>query len=617
MAAPTYGTDLTIIDDAEAVGTWAALGGGGSGLADETDYFIQNTQCVSKGGWTAATKGIIHDEVTLNIASGDAMFIWVKQANRNLMDTQTLGGTQVLVGSSASDFDRFYTDGNDSEGSDLAGWRNYAVDPTQTPSTTTGSPTDTTFIGVQWKMLGSGSLKGNPNAIDVSYHGRELTVIDGDVGNGYGTFTGAAAYDAGSVRRWGILTPATGALLFHGAFVIGTASTSADFRDADQNIVVLEDEFVPTAFNEFEIRNASTNVAWDNIIISHLGTTSPSTMTLDVGTFTGNNNKWTGCGTTTFNSSGSNTNSTWTNCDQIILAEADISGSKILLSTVSADTGAVSDARTTTASTAISELDNCEFSQGAAAHHAITFGTGVDDDIILTGIEFTGFDSTADSDGATVQFLATSGSLNLNLVECTVDGVAATVDNVGIDNAAGIGVTIVISPVTETINVKNSNGDNLENARVFVETAATIAGGEIFEAAVTSLSQAAGVATCTTTAVHGLTTGDKVVIRGAQPDEYNKTATVTVTSTTVFTFSIDSATTSPATGTPVVSFVILQGLTNASGIISATRTWGANQVVKGWSRKTTASPFYKEFIIGYTINKDNGNTINTVLQPDE
>lgn len=68
-------------------------------------------------------------------------------------------------------------------------------------------------------------------------------------------------------------------------------------------------------------------------------------------------------------------------------------------------------------------------------------------------------------------------------------------------------------------------------------------------AAVTTLTQAAGLATCTTTAVHGLSTGDFVRIEGANETHYNSVHQVTVTGGSTFTFAVDSGATSPATGT--------------------------------------------------------------------
>ena len=136
----------------------------------------------------------------------------------------------------------------------------------------------------------------------------------------------------------------------------------------------------------------------------------------------------------------------------------------------------------------------------------------------------------------------------------------------------------------------------LENARVFAETADNGGGsGFPFEAGVTTLTQTTGTATLTASAVHGLVTGDQVVVRGAQPDGYNKVATVTVTSTTVFTYTVDSGLSTPATGTPVFSYVPVHGLTSTLGVIQSSRVWPASQGLKGWARLSTdGTNFYSQ-----------------------
>ena len=462
MAVATYSTDLALIDDAQDVSSYSATGGGAGGLADETDYFINDIQCISKAGFTAVQKGIIHDDVSApSIAAGDAVFIWARQANRNIMDTIALDGGAVIMGTSNSVFAGFSVDGNDVEGSELLAWVNYAVDPTQTSSYSSGSPGAAStwdHFGFEWTIGSSGSLKGNPNGVGVIRHGRELQIIDGQAA-AYGTFLGAAAEDATVTNRWGILTPVAGGYQFHGAFVMGTTATAVDFRDSDRSINVLDDPFLPAGFNEFEIRNASSNVEWTNIIIKHLGTNTPSLLTLDVGTFAGSLCQFSGFDTTTFASTGECLNSTWTGCARINLNEADISGSSILTSSVAADEGAVFDDRTTTAPTNISELDNTTFTQGAAAHHAIRFGANVDDNIVLTGIAFDGFAAVEDDNGCALRFDATSGSMNCSLVGCTVDGVPATALNLFKDDAAGIAVTLVFDVITLEVTVLDATND--------------------------------------------------------------------------------------------------------------------------------------------------------------
>ena len=611
MAAPTYATDLTLIDAADAVGNYSALGGGSAGLANETDYWVETPQCVSKAGFTAATKGFILNTGTNTVAAGDAVFVWMKQNNRNLMDTIANGGMQVLIGDGTADYDHFYVDGSNSDGSDLAGWRTYAVDPTQTPSTTTGTPTTTNRVGAMWKILSSGSLKGNPNAMDVSRHGRELQCTAGDLALGYATFDGAAVFDAANTRRWGILTPSTGGYLFHGAFVMGTVATAVDFRDSDRSIVVLDDLFVPSTFNEFEIRNASSNVEWTNIIIQHLGTLAPSVLTLDVGTFTGDTCQFSGCGTTTFASTSSCVNTVWTNCEEIYVNGADLSGSAVLTPNVAANTsGLVWDVN----GDPNSDLHGMTFSKtSGTAHHAIEFGTTIPSgaSYTLTGCQF-GTDFSATEGGTTgdetFHFKDTTGTITLNLVGCS--------GNFGY-RTEGVSVDIVIDPVTTKVTCEDQAGDPLENVRVFLETADNGGGtGLPYQAATTSLTQTAGTATCTTSAVHGLATNDYVVIRGASDELYNKQAQITVTGTTTFTYTVDSGASASAGGTPVVSYAPISGLTNASGIAQSSKTWPASQGLKGWARKSTSAPYYKTSRISVT-DASGGTDILVLMISDE
>ena len=622
MAAPAYTTDLTDINLVNVAGgttNWTAIGTGGAGLSSETDYYIQGDACLSKSGWTGAIKGMIYGSgATITVAAGDAIFIWSKQNNRNLLTSKASGGVQIIIGNSTSAYDHFYVDGNDTEGSDLAGWRSYAVDPTQTPSTTTGGGgTNTDYTGVLWNIGGSGTLKGSPNGIDAFRHGREIQCANGDVTNGYATFDGAAVFDAATTRAWGLLTPALGNYLFHGCFVMGLSGTAVDFRDSNRSIFVLDDDFVPSTFNEFEIRNTGSNVQWTNIQIQHQGTVSPSTMTLNVGTFTGESCRFDGCATTTFNPNGSSSCilSTWANSGQVVLNEADISGSSVLTPTVAADEGAVYDNRTTTGATSITELDNCTFSQGTNAHHAIRFGTGVVHDITLTGIEFTGFSSTDDVNGSTLRFDATSGSINVNLIDCTVDGNPATTANVGVDDAAGITVTLVVNPVTTKVTTIDEDGNAVASARVFLETSDNGGGSGFPYQASVSITQTGGTATVSHTA-HGLATNDYVVIRGADPEGYNKVAQITVTGPNAYTYSVDSGLSSPATGSPVSSYVGLYGTTSSTGVVQASKTWPAAQGLKGWARKSTAAPYYRQSSLTVT-DASGGSDITALMLSDE
>lgn len=97
----------------------------------------------------------------------------------------------------------------------------------------------------------------------------------------------------------------------------------------------------------------------------------------------------------------------------------------------------------------------------------------------------------------------------------------------------GIALT---TPATGTIKVSSMEDVYLTDATKF-------------EKGITAITRGGTPANVTTPAVHGLAAGDIVVIRGADQQDYNTVATVTVISTTVFEYPVDNAPTNPATGT--------------------------------------------------------------------
>jgi hypothetical protein len=463
MAAPIYTTDLADINTAESLTGWSQLGGGASGLGVETDYFIQGLSCVSKGGFTAVTKGQIYSAGATTITAGSAVFMWAKQNNRNLMDIVANGGAQLVIGDGTSSFDQFYVDGSDSEGSALAGWRNYAVDPTATPSATTGAPAATTFFGMQWAILGSGSLKGSPNGIDVIRHGRELRVTDGDLANGYATFAGAAAFDAATARAWGLLTPIQGGNLFHGHLVLGQAATAVDFRDSNRSIIVLDDPFLSATFNEISIVNAASRVEWTGITVSHLGIAAPTVLNLNVGTFIGRNCRFSRAGITTFSSGQICTASAWEGSGQVVAGGAILTNSSISGYEGTANTSAM---LYNVAADPDGELNGMNFEKGIAATHSIEFGTTSPLTMTLRNCDFVGYNAANNVNDSMFHIKRTTGTVTINLVGCSTD----TAFSYRTDGAL---VVFVIDPVTTLIKVVDATSKaNLLGARVLILAAA-------------------------------------------------------------------------------------------------------------------------------------------------
>jgi head-tail adaptor len=71
---------------------------------------------------------------------------------------------------------------------------------------------------------------------------------------------------------------------------------------------------------------------------------------------------------------------------------------------------------------------------------------------------------------------------------------------------------------------------------------------------VSSITRANQIATVTTAAAHGFVSGDYATHAGAAQSEYNVEAQVTVTSPTVYTFTVSGSPASPATGTITTIF---------------------------------------------------------------
>lgn len=89
---------------------------------------------------------------------------------------------------------------------------------------------------------------------------------------------------------------------------------------------------------------------------------------------------------------------------------------------------------------------------------------------------------------------------------------------------------------------------------------------------ISSMTQAAGVATVTTGTAHGLSVNDWVTIEGANETEYNGIVQVqSVPTTTTFTITVDSGATTPATGTLVTAAQIKTFFTDSFTLQGTTK----------------------------------------------
>lgn len=237
-----------------------------------------------------------------------------------------------------------------------------------------------------------------------------------------------------------------------------------------------------------------------------------------------------------------------------------------------------------------------EFSDG----HGIQL-TGAAGNYTLSNVTFTGYGANTSNDAA-LYVSAGTGTFNIN------------VDNGTTYRSGGATVNVVLSPVTTQVTVLNSSGTPIQNARVYLY-AANGTGDLPYQDSI-SITSSGTTATVTHTA-HGLTTNDYIRITGANEFAYNGTFQVTVTGANTYTYTMQASTTSPATGTIIATGVVINALSNASGVASDTRTWNSAQPVTGWVRKSTSAPYYQEAPLTGTISTSAGLSLTVQMISDE
>lgn len=261
--ALTVGTDLTRITDAELLdpvpGIWLSYGAGGTGaMAIEPDFYIQGSNCVSRGSNAAATKGSMFDSLssdggaTIDLSAGGAnagklIYMWVRHSSPGLIDTRAAGGLSIILGSgavtpgdAAGVWSKWYVDGNDTL-APTEGWKMYVIDPTLLASATLGGGVDLTavrYFGAVAKY--TGGAKGQTLGVDAIYYGFGTLRCYGTVTTAGAGFKEMCDVDFGTVaNRYGIMVEKDGIFFIKGRLQIGDAAgaNATDFSSQNETLV--------------------------------------------------------------------------------------------------------------------------------------------------------------------------------------------------------------------------------------------------------------------------------------------------------------------------------------------------------------------------------------------
>ena len=608
-------------------GTWGNDGGGG-GVADEPDFYYQGSQSQSrKIGTSRIGRNYTHGSGTDMTATDRKHWICKIQAtNKDALLARTAPALGVKMGSSSSAYHEYYLFGNNNYPK-RGGWQIIAIDVAVTgyhAGLDTGSPSNTSVL--YWSVLSdfSATSKSENVMMDAIDIGAGLCLTGGDGVSTDGLFQDFIDADEGTAANsWGYVSTEGAAILVIGRLAIGenTSGTAVatGFTDSGQ-VLIWRNGLVSTGFNDFKLNLGGTGTSiniTDNVFISEgqsrnnadrgYTTTEDSRTQINVTGTTGSA-EISGCQFTNFSTITLNNKSTFESnivrdSEQIDCSTfaVTMNNTQMLDCTIAADDSAIVWNSSTDPD---GYMDGMTISC-ANASHAIEFGLSSPTDITLNNCDFQGFNASDAQNDSTFHVLRTSGTVTINLSGCTGNFSYKT---------AGATVVIVVDPVTLEITVKDINtGSVIENARVF----AVVTDGLNFPFQ-DSISITRSGTTCTVThTAHGLATNDYVFIEGADQSDYNGAQQITVTGTNTYTYQTSGTPVSPATGTIISTFAYFNTLTNASGIVTDTRTITSDQAIEGRVRKSTTSPYYVTQPITGTINSSNGLKLTIQLISDE
>lgn len=604
MTAATYTSDLVDISLFESTTGVSAYGGGGAGLGAGVDYAIIGN-CVDKQ-ITNAEKGFMFDNGSnFTIGADDHFFIWIMGATPGIIDTRDNRGIVVCVGDSTSAFVKFHVNGVDTL--KRGGIQSYAVRYVNTTLTNlrtlVGSPgTTPSWIGGGLKTTDTSK---SPNlGVDQARIGTGYDVLNGTGADPEANFAGIAADDATAAE--GILIETGQGYDWKGKIRIGSASTACEFKDSNVSLALVETIHSLSDFTEMLVEHASSIVTLDRVNFKALDPTNTGRfeMLTSAATVDLTDCVFDATGVTVLGTGATLLRHTWIGCGVVTANGADISGSNL---SGYEGTVATSPIIWDTATDPDGYLDDLSITKGTVAAHGIELGTTSPLAQTFRGITTSGYHASNGNDDSFFHVKRTSGNVTLNIIDGTGEFSY---------KSDGAIVTVVISPVTATINTIDSlDGTDIQSVRVLLW--ADAGGGLPADASVTSITRSGTVATVTTGTAHGLSTNDEVLIEGADQTDYNGPYTVTVTGGSTYTYTVANSPTQPATGTIVFSAVIVNNeLTNASGVVTDTRTYGSDQPVQGWARKGTVEPLYQSTAISGTLNSGSDTILTIPMAPD-
>jgi hypothetical protein len=600
--AITITDNQIVINDAENENDWA--GGSATGYSG---FQREGSNCM--GDQVGNGYGDLYVTITSEDYRTRTIFGWSRSGNPHLEASDGFG---IILGDGTNR--RSYTvGGTDNWGHFASGWGGFRLDTASLPSAfrtlTGGAVTIATVEDVGYSMGYNSKANGNADNVfwdqlkyitngsaaltfsggTVGVPGNFADIVSGDIattsGDAFGVLrelVGAKAYEIFFGCEWGA---ATGDTYFSDSdfqlFINGGGSGDAGMSAGNMDMSLL----AGTGTNSFTL---------NNFVCVNTGTVANWDFSALFETFELSNGSFVDTGAITLPVTGGTSrfynDISHVNCGQVNLSTC----TSLRLSFVG----------TTDANGAVlanRSLNAYTLSSDGTGHgiYITTPGT-----YTYTNNTFTGFGATTSTDAVIYNNSGGAVTINVNSGDTPTyrNGTSAT-------------TTIVAGAVTVQVTAINAAGTGIDSARIHLR-ASDGTGPFPFEESVT-ISRLATLATVTHTG-HGMSTNDKVMLRGITDKiEDNTVFLITVNTVNEYEYTTTNSGSTSYTGTITSTFVALDGLANASGVLSTSRVYSSNQPVTGKTAKSTIVPFLKQGILTGAISSTTGYDQSAVMTSDE
>ena len=604
------------------------LTGSASGSTN-TETFIEGTGSqsikVSK-----AVDGLLFDAGTAQDWSGNVFYLWQNCGSAGKLDTLANGGIRIrFCGDTVTDWFEVYVEGNNTYS---GGFKMLVVDIDEAraqatgagPGGTNGTTPATTairYVGIVWDI--TATIGGNVDncfldamwRLPASTPGIRVEGLSG----GTVDWTWQDIIDAADVgdptKAWGTIERLkNGSISINTPIRFGVADSDGHgFGDTNEN-VGWEDALVPDSFYGIDVIGDAGGTT-DFVLGLKSGTGDDATGSQG-GSITTGGPRWfltlndvdvdsaqlygmtlSGAGAMVLDDPATEVISCiLLDCTSALVSNA---GEFLRNTIVNANTA---DGVAFVTTDDLSDVVFCSFffSDG----HAVELTTPRVASQASKGNRFSGYGAAASTDAAI--FNDSGGEVTITLSD------GATSGEHTVRNGASASTIIVSGAVALTITVLDGVTP-VESVRVLIWCTGT--GGFPSEDPV-SITRSGATASVTHTA-HEMENGDEVRIEGAVQPEYNVIATISNVTVNAYDYTVSGSPATPATGSPTASLVLINGLTNASGVISDTRSYPSNQDITGRATKGTSSPVYVPGDITGTVDSGTGLPVTVPLVADE